>query len=212
MQQFVFVPFGRMVLASRVQAGFAFGKDPLAYTDRFRAGGGTSVRGYGEESLGPRDFNGLPSGGDRLLILNQEMRFPMYRWANGVAFVDAGNIFAKGEDWNGLKMGYGFGLRFDTPVGLLRGDLGIPTDKARRAQEYPVLLRIRTHLLSLTGTASPVGRQIPSGGAFPPGTALPSSLLNRSKNRDDRRRSGASGARRRNASKCSAVFGSWRWR
>ncbi len=138
MQQFVFVPFGRLVLASRVQAGFAFGKDPLAYTDRFRAGGGTSVRGYGEESLGPRDFNGLPSGGDRLLILNQELRFPLYRWANGVAFVDAGNILAKGEDWNGLKIGYGFGLRFDTPVGLLRGDLGIPTDKlaARKSVRF----------------------------------------------------------------------------
>ncbi len=50
--------------------------DPLPFTDRFRAGGGTSVRGYGEESLGPRDFNGLPSGGDRLLILNQEAALP----------------------------------------------------------------------------------------------------------------------------------------
>ena len=81
MQQFVFVPLGRLVLASRVQAGFAFGRDPLAFTDRFRAGGATSVRGYGEESLGPRDFDGLPIGGDRLMILNQEARFPMYRWA-----------------------------------------------------------------------------------------------------------------------------------
>ena len=135
MQEFVFVPLKRMVLASRVQAGFAFGHDPLSYTDRFRAGGGTSVRGYGEESLGPRDRNGLPSGGDRLLILNQEVRFPMVRFtnsfaANGVAFVDAGNIFGKGEAWNGLKTGYGFGLRLDTPVGLLRGDLGFPSNRA----------------------------------------------------------------------------------
>ena len=103
MQQFVFVPLGRLVLASRVQAGFAFGRDPLSFTDRFRAGGATSVRGYGEESLGPRDVDSLPSGGDRLMILNQEARFPMYRWVNGVAFIDAGNIFAKGEDWNGLE-------------------------------------------------------------------------------------------------------------
>lgn len=127
MQQFAFVPVGKLVLASRVQAGFAFGRDRLAFADRFRAGGATSVRGYGEESLGPRDeFSGLPSGGDRLLILNQEVRFPMYRWANGVVFVDAGNIFAKGEVWSGLKVGYGFGLRFDTPLGLVRGDVGFP--------------------------------------------------------------------------------------
>jgi len=130
MQQFVFVPLGRLVLASRVQAGFAFGRDPLSFTDRFRAGGATSVRGFGEESLGPRNASGLPSGGDRLLILNQEVRFPMFRWASGVAFVDAGNIFAKGEDWNGLKTGYGFGLRLDTPVGLLRGDVAFPSGRA----------------------------------------------------------------------------------
>ena len=80
MQQFLFVPLGRLVLASRVQVGFAYGRDPLALSDRFRAGGATSVRGYGEESLGPRDPDGLPIGGDRLMILNQEVRFPMYRW------------------------------------------------------------------------------------------------------------------------------------
>jgi outer membrane translocation and assembly module TamA len=130
MQQFVFVPLGRLTLASRVQAGFAYGRDRLSITDRFRAGGATSVRGYGEDSLGPHDATGLPLGGDRLLVLNQEARFPMYRWANGVVFIDAGNIFAKGEDWSGLKVGYGFGLRFDTPVGLLRGDVGFPSNRS----------------------------------------------------------------------------------
>jgi outer membrane protein insertion porin family len=129
MQQFVFVPVGRLVLASRVLAGYAFGNDPLQFADRFRAGGATSVRGYGEDGLGPRnDFTGLPEGGDRLMILNQEARFPIYRWANGVVFADAGNIFAKTEtvSWSELKVGYGVGLRFDTPVGLIRGDVGFP--------------------------------------------------------------------------------------
>ena len=43
-------------------------------------------------------------------------------------FVDAGNIFANDEplSWSELKIGYGFGLRFDTPVGLFRGDIGFP--------------------------------------------------------------------------------------
>jgi outer membrane translocation and assembly module TamA len=37
-----------------------------------------------------------------------------------------------------LKTGYGFGLRFDTPVGLLRGDLGFPSNRAieRRGYRY----------------------------------------------------------------------------
>ena len=124
-QQFLFVPLGNVVLASRVQAGFAFGRDQLAFNDRFRAGGATSVRGYGEESLGLRE-DGVPLGGDRLIILNQEARFPIYRWVKGVVFIDAGNIFQKGEDWSGLKIGYGVGLRFDTPLGLIRGDMGFP--------------------------------------------------------------------------------------
>lgn len=135
MQQFVFVPLGKLVLASRAQAGFAFGRDPLAISDRFRAGGATSVRGYSEESLGPRDpYDHLPIGGDRMVILNQEARFPLYRWANGVLFIDAGNIYKKGEDWTALKVGYGFGLRFDTPVGLLRGDVGFPHEDVNRSR------------------------------------------------------------------------------
>jgi outer membrane protein insertion porin family len=126
MQQYLFVPLGKLVLASRAQVGFAFGRDPLALSDRFRAGGATSVRGYGEESLGPRTIDGFPLGGDRLMIFNQEVRFPLYRWVSGVTFIDAGNILAKRQDWGGLNVGYGFGLRFDTPVGLLRGDVGFP--------------------------------------------------------------------------------------
>ena len=59
-QQFVFVPVGRLVLASRALAGYAFGRDPLQFADRFRAGGATSVRGYGEDGLGPLDANGQP--------------------------------------------------------------------------------------------------------------------------------------------------------
>ena len=129
-QQFVFVPFGRLVLASRALVGYAFGKDPLQFADRFRAGGATSVRGYGEDGLAPPDdpLTGLPRTGDRLVILNQEARFSIYRWVNGVVFADAGNIFIPGEtmSWSELKVGYGVGLRFDTPVGLIRGDVGFP--------------------------------------------------------------------------------------
>jgi outer membrane protein assembly factor BamA len=126
-QQFVFVPVGRLVLASRVLAGYAFGNDPLQFADRFRAGGATSVRGYSEDSLGPGEEGGSNSG-DRMLVLNQEARFPIYRWANGVVFADAGNIFQKGQtaSLSDLRVGYGVGLRFDTPLGLIRGDVGFP--------------------------------------------------------------------------------------
>ncbi|MEO8678764.1 MAG: translocation/assembly module TamB domain-containing protein [Vicinamibacterales bacterium] len=128
MQQYLFLPIGsRLVLASRAQSGLVFGPDDLLPSDRFRAGGATTVRGYGEDGLGPRDELGIPKGGETLLVLNQEARFPIYGWVQGVGFVDAGNIFGKGEPfkWNELKVGYGFGLRINTPVGLLRVDYGI---------------------------------------------------------------------------------------
>ena len=101
--------------------------DDLLPSDSFRAGGAGSVRGYGEDSLGPRQF-GVPAGGEMMVVLNQEARFPVYEWVHAVGFVDAGNIFDDDESfaWNQLKIGYGIGLRLDTPVGLLRGDIGFP--------------------------------------------------------------------------------------
>lgn len=128
-QQYVFVPLGRIVLASRVVAGRAFGNDDPPLSDRFYAGGGNSVRGYKEDGLGSEDiFLRLPVGGTRLLVLNQEVRFPIYRWVRGVGFLDAGKVVfpgAPGSD-SDLKIGYGAGLRIDSPVGLLRLDFGIP--------------------------------------------------------------------------------------
>jgi len=142
-QQYLFVPLGRVVLASRVQIGKKFGPDDLFLEDRFRAGGATTVRGYREDSLGVTNADGLPSGGDGLVVVNQEIRFPIYRWLNGVGFVDAGNVLAKGEDFTGraLKVGYGFGFRFNTPVGLLRVDLGIPHSTLPNRSDDPVKVK-----------------------------------------------------------------------
>jgi len=128
LQQYAFVPFGRVVFASRAQWGKKFGPDPLFLDDRFQAGGSTTVRGYGEDSLGPRDTRGLPLGGEALLVLNQEVRFPVYRWVHAVSFIDAGSIPGRDEafNWNEVRIGYGAGLRFATPVGMLRVDFGIP--------------------------------------------------------------------------------------
>ncbi|MGE0460610.1 MAG: translocation/assembly module TamB domain-containing protein [Vicinamibacterales bacterium] len=142
-QQYLFVPLGRIVLASRVVAGRAFGDDDPPLSDRFYAGGGNSVRGYKEDGLGPEDiFLRLPVGGTRLLVLNQEVRFPIYRWVRGVGFLDAGKVVfpgAPGSD-SDLKVGYGAGLRIDSPVGLLRLDFGIPgstlSTSSRRANAF----------------------------------------------------------------------------
>jgi outer membrane protein insertion porin family len=132
LQQYLFAPVGpRVVLASRAQLGLVFGPDELLPRDRFRAGGATTVRGYAEESLGPRDVFGLPAGGQTFVVLNQEARISLHKWVGAVGFVDAGGVTAKEEAFtrNALKVGYGFGLRANTPVGLVRVDFGVPVSR-----------------------------------------------------------------------------------
>jgi outer membrane protein insertion porin family len=67
--------------------------------ERFFAGGGTSLRGFGLNQAGPRDpTTGFPIGGQALLVFNQDLRFPMHLpllgdSLGGAIFYDAGNVF-----------------------------------------------------------------------------------------------------------------------
>jgi len=129
LQQSLYRGFGRIVFAGRAQYGTSFGDQALITSERFLLGGATTVRGYAEDSLGPRALFNLPSGGDALLNLNGEMRFPVRGWVQGVAFVDAGNVFATRGDmsFGDLAVGYGIGLRLASPFAILRVDFGIPS-------------------------------------------------------------------------------------
>lgn len=118
----------RLTLAGRVQLGTGYGEDGLAFSERFLLGGATTVRGYAENSLGPRSVFDFPLGGDALLAFNGELRFPVRGWVQGVAFVDAGNVFEQRADisFRGLAVGYGVGLRLASPFAMLRIDFGLP--------------------------------------------------------------------------------------
>ena len=69
--------------------------------ERFFAGGGTSLRGFALNQAGPRDsITGFPVGGQALLILNQEFRFPMRlpfvgTALSGALFYDGGNVYSR---------------------------------------------------------------------------------------------------------------------
>ena len=120
-------PGGRVVVASGGRIGLATGLgDTLITTERFFVGGGNTVRGYAQDGLGPKSFFGDARGGNALLILNQEVRFPIAWRIGGVGFVDAGNVFETTSEisFGDLVVGTGLGLRVDTPVGLLRFDYG----------------------------------------------------------------------------------------
>ncbi len=129
-QQFYFRPIGeRVVLASAARLGTAWGyQEPLLFSERYFAGGGTSVRGFAENGLGGLDYFGDPIGGASSLVFNQELRFPIYKWVRGVGFVDAGNVFPRVSELSlsDLAYGAGLGLRIETPFGLARIDYGMP--------------------------------------------------------------------------------------
>jgi outer membrane protein insertion porin family len=133
LQFYQFQPVRRgMVLASAVRMGLArtYDDQDLYVRERFFAGGATSVRGYRQDDLGPRSILGDAAGGAALLVFNEELRFPVYRWLRGVGFVDLGNVYdSVGEISLGdLQVGVGAGVRLDTPVGLFRVDFGVPAN------------------------------------------------------------------------------------
>jgi outer membrane protein assembly factor BamA len=69
--------------------------------ERFFAGGGTSLRGFALNQAGPRDsVTGFPVGGQAMLVLNQEFRFPMRlpflgTSLGGALFYDGGNVYSR---------------------------------------------------------------------------------------------------------------------
>ena len=129
-QAYYFRPWRGAVLASAARLGMVrpLGDQELLISERFFAGGAGTVRGVAEDSLGDVDFFGLPKGGAGMVVLNQEVRVPVYRWVRAVGFVDAGNVFEKAGDagLRNLVGSVGFGVRLATPFALLRADFARP--------------------------------------------------------------------------------------
>ena len=119
----------RVVLAASVRGGVAqgyFHTDELPIVERFFLGGRTTVRGYEQDTLGPKGSDGNPTGGNAFLMENLEARVSLSNSLGLVAFLDGGNVWMKISDINpkDIKFTTGLGLRYNTPVGPLRVDYG----------------------------------------------------------------------------------------
>lgn len=115
----------------RAEAGWTI-KDEfndLPFSVRYFTGGDTTVRGYDYKSLGPTDADGNVIGGSDKLAASIE--FDQQVWGNWsvAAFVDIGNAFNSFSDTS-LKTGVGGGIRWYSPLGPIRFDVGIPLDDA----------------------------------------------------------------------------------
>lgn len=93
---------------------------------RFFAGGDRSVRGYGYETLGPRNDQGDVTGGRHLLVGSAEVDYGITGNWRVAAFVDAGNAFDDFQDREPLRKSVGIGIRRITPIGPIRIDLAHP--------------------------------------------------------------------------------------
>ncbi len=137
----------RLIFARSARLGL---QEPLPDTalneiplpERFFAGGGNTLRGFGLNQAGPRDpQTGFPVGGLAMIVLNHELRFPMRlprlgESVGGAVFYDAGNVFGRINritfrwtapspgDLNYFSHTIGIGLRYGTPIGPVRLDLG----------------------------------------------------------------------------------------
>jgi len=145
-QAFTFRRMGRRaVWAQALRAGVAptFGtskSDPastgdpvsgLPQSERFYAGGDTTLRGWGRDLVGPLDDQGDPIGGEALFILNEELRFGIWRQLQGAVFVDVGNVYRLVGDFSlgDLRESAGAGLRFMTPIGPFRMEYSLILDR-----------------------------------------------------------------------------------
>ncbi|MFT5432964.1 MAG: outer membrane protein insertion porin family [Myxococcota bacterium] len=139
-----FNPFWKFVLKLNGTVGYIFGNEiPVPIYERFFVGGIFDVRGFARNSLGPSvsvprrrepgatttDFT---TGGNMELIFNVELEFPIVEAVGirGVLFFDAGNAYGNDEIdehvFEKLRPAIGWGIRWQSPVGPLRFEWGIP--------------------------------------------------------------------------------------
>jgi len=137
---------GNWVLGLGGQLGYGIGlaernKD-LPLFERYFLGGINSIRGFAERSIGPRAPSNCDKdtgvckdtdviGGEKAMVLNTELLFPIMEQygLRGVAFFDMGSAFGESFSFSDLRRSIGAGVRWMSPFGPLRVELGFPLAK-----------------------------------------------------------------------------------
>ena len=147
------LPYG-IVAKANAQVGYIQELDyanPLPISEMYFLGGINTIRGYTLRTISPTILTGtstrpdatirdFPVGGNKQLIFNLEIEFPIFEKVGirGVIFADAGNSFASNSQFfedrtNNLPLGLfwsvGFGFRWFSPIGPLRFEWGIPLNR-----------------------------------------------------------------------------------
>jgi outer membrane protein assembly complex protein YaeT len=146
---------GVLALSNRIGWKVPYGDTvDLPITERYFAGGSTTLRGFDVDEAGP------PGGGQLLTIENVEYRVPIKTFSfgtlGGAAFYDTGNVFERPSDFSFTDYTHsaGLGLRFRTPLGPVRFDVGFNLNPQIRTNEFGLPERQkRTQLFFTLGQA-----------------------------------------------------------
>jgi outer membrane protein assembly complex protein YaeT len=121
----------RAVLAVRARGGSIDGTgeteaDSVPFYKRYFLGGATNLRGWGRFDVAPLTEGGQPIGGQSFTNFSTELRVPVWGNLGVVLFLDGGNVWSNPWDFNLNDMRYdiGPGIRYNTPIGPFRADLG----------------------------------------------------------------------------------------
>jgi outer membrane protein assembly factor BamA len=132
-----------VVWANSIRLGLEqpFAGSHVPVSERFFSGGGGTLRGFPLDGAGPQQtiqacgnpgdpatcsLIRVPNGGDQLFILNSEFRIPLpiKKGLEIVGFYDGGNVFANVGFHGQYTNTFGGGLRYTTPIGPIRLDIG----------------------------------------------------------------------------------------
>jgi len=138
----VFHVRGRMGFINPLPVGD--GSDRPVY-ERFFVGGDDTVRGFDEDEASP-ERDGQAIGGTKELIVNVEYLFPLVGGLRGLVFYDTGAAFDNGDQisLSGLRHAVGVGIRFITPFGPLKLDLGYKLDRKKGEDSTKVHFSVGT--------------------------------------------------------------------
>lgn len=132
-----------VIWANSLRLGFAkpFSGSHVPISEQFFSGGGATLRGFALNGAGPQRIiqicqdpadpatcsgTNVPTGGNQLMILNSEFRIPvtLKKGLGVVPFYDGGNVFRTIGFHGQYTNTFGIGLRYATPVGPVRIDVG----------------------------------------------------------------------------------------
>jgi outer membrane protein insertion porin family len=139
---FYFPLFWKFAVGLKSQMGMVagYGDKAVSFSELYTPGGvnffeGTMVRGYVEQSIGPRNISNTPTGGHSQLLMNMEISIPLVKnQFYGLLFADAGNAWTNLSETSffDLKRSVGFGVRIIAPVvGIMGFDFAWGIDRSR---------------------------------------------------------------------------------